>query len=302
MLLLELAGVHHLDLLVSLFDIVNWAVLIIELVLVNHVTGLVTVWRNVVVLINQMLSLPIHGHLLLRLVLDLIFLLFLIFLFIFHVHDSLHLVDDFWFMPLIHKVLLLLIILIFNFVFALDFILIVSLHILLSHVVSQLLELIVLHLLLEHLLFGGWLGLFFLSFAHLHLTVVDAFLFLVLHLAVLYSLVVVVSLIVLHLLAINWHLLLVLVLLLEHQQLLLLRLIQDINATLVVGWRWDALREVSELIQLVEVLSTLDQDLLIIVQVVVRVNVGVTKKITVLLEVLDLIIEVDEFLSLLLYK
>ena len=66
--------------------------------------------------------------------------------------------------------------------------------------------------------------------------------------------------------------------------------------------RWDALREVSELIQLVEVLSTLDQDLLIIVQVVVRVNVGVTKKITVLLEVLDLIIEVDEFLSLLLYK
>jgi hypothetical protein len=146
------------------------------------------------------------------------------------------------------------------------------------------------------------LGLFFLSFAHLHLTIVDAFLLLVLHLAILDSLVVVVSLIVLHLLGVDWHLLLVLVLLLEHQQLLLLRLIQDINATLVVGWRWDALREVSELIQLVEVLSTLDQDLLIIVQVVVRVNVGVTKKITVLLEVLDLIIEVDEFLSLLLYK
>ena len=112
----------------------------------------------------------------------------------------------------------------------------------------------------------------------------------------------VVSLIVLHLLAIDWHLLLVLVLLLEHQQLLLLRLIQDIDASLVVGWRWDALREVSELIQLVEVLSALDQDLLIVVQVVVRVNVGVTKKITVLLEVLDLIVEVDEFLSLLLDK
>lgn len=167
---------------------------------------------------------------------------------------------------------------------------------------SQLLELIVLHLLLEHLLFWRWLGLFFLSFSHLHLTVVDAVLFLVLHLAVLHSLVVVVRLIVLHLLAIDWHLLLVLVLLLEHQQLLLLGLIQDIDATFVVGWWWDALREVSELIQLVEVLSALDQDLLIIVQVVVGVDVGVTKKITVLLEVLDLIIEVDEFLSLLLNK
>lgn len=169
---------------------------------------------------------------------------------------------------------------------------------------SQLLELIVLHLLLEHLLFGRCLGLFFLSFAHLHLTIVDAFLFLVLHLAVLHSLVVVVSLIVLllHLLGIDWHLLLVLVLLLEHQQLLLLRLIQDINATILIACWWDALREVSELIQLVEVLSTLDQDLLIIVQVVVGVNVGVTKKITVLLEVLDLIIEVNELLSLLLYK
>jgi hypothetical protein len=81
--------------------------------------------------------------------------------------------------------------------------------------------------------------------------------------------------------------------------LLLLLLVEDVDAT-IASCGWNSPWEVCQLIELVEVLGTLQQDLLVIVQVVVGVDVGVTKQVAVLLKIADLVVQVDEFLGLLL--
>ena len=77
--------------------------------------------------------------------------------------------------------------------------------------------------------------------------------------------------------------------LLQHHELGLLLLIQHVDAA-IVGGGGDATWEVRKLIQLVEVLGTLEEDLLVIVQVVVGVDVCVSEQVAVLLEVSDLVV------------
>lgn len=59
-------------------------------------------------------------------------------------------------------------------------------------------------------------------------------------------------------------------------------------------------REVSQLVQVVEVLSALQQDLLLVVEVLTSVKTLVLQHLNIVLQLLDLIVEVDELLSLLL--
>jgi hypothetical protein len=102
-------------------------------------------------------------------------------------------------------------------------------------------------------------------------------------------------------LAIVVHVHLIVLLLLQHQKLLLLFLIKHVNAT-VFSSSWDTSREVGQLIELVEVLGSLQKDFLVIVKVVVWVDVRVAKQVAVLLKVLNLVVQVYEFLGLLLHQ
>lgn len=106
------------------------------------------------------------------------------------------------------------------------------------------------------------------------------------------------ALVVLLLLIVHSWLLAVL-LSLEHRQLLLLLLVEHVHATLRYR-RHIGSGEVSQLIQLVEVLSSLKQDLLRVSHVVVGVQIGVAEDSYVLLKVSDLVVGTDELLSLLL--
>lgn len=95
------------------------------------------------------------------------------------------------------------------------------------------------------------------------------------------------------------HVDLVVLLLLEHQKLLLLLLVEHVDAAISSGGG-NASWEIGQLIELVEVLGPLQQDLLVIVQVIVGVDVGVTKQIAVFLQITDLVVQIYEFLGLLL--
>jgi len=82
---------------------------------------------------------------------------------------------------------------------------------------------------------------------------------------------------------VNWHISILLLLLLKHHKLLLLSLIKHINTTFLIGWRWDALREISQLIQLIEILCSLEQDFLVVIQKVVWIIVCILENVTIFL-------------------
>jgi hypothetical protein len=63
---------------------------------------------------------------------------------------------------------------------------------------------------------------------------------------------------------------------------------------------WDATGEIRELIQLIKVLGSIKQDLLVVREVVIWIQILVTQDRDVLLQVTNLLIEIDEFLRLLL--
>jgi hypothetical protein len=94
-----------------------------------------------------------------------------------------------------------------------------------------------------------------------------------------------------------WFLVTLHLLSLKHGQLLLLALVQDVHGTL--SW-WDSSREVGQLVQLIKILSSLEQDLLAVSHVVIWVQVGVSQDGHVLLQVSDLVVRADELLRLLL--
>lgn len=80
----------------------------------------------------------------------------------------------------------------------------------------------------------------------------------------------------------------------------MLLFVQHVHASFLAGGRGNSSREVGQLIQLIKILSSLQQYLLVVVEVIVGVDVGVPQQVAVLLEVPDLIIKIYEFLSLLL--
>jgi hypothetical protein len=84
--------------------------------------------------------------------------------------------------------------------------------------------------------------------------------------------------------------------------LLLLSFIKDINATCFGSSSRYATREVGELVKLIEVLSSLKQNLLVFGKVVVGVQVCVSQDCNVFLKVFNLIVQIDEFLSLLFHE
>jgi len=102
------------------------------------------------------------------------------------------------------------------------------------------------------------------------------------------------------LLLVNLHVLLRVLLSLKHQELLLLGLIKNINSTCLVGWWRNASWEVCKLVKLVKVLSSLQQNLLVLSEMIIWVQVCISQNGDVLLEVTDLIVKIDEFLGLLL--
>ena len=63
---------------------------------------------------------------------------------------------------------------------------------------------------------------------------------------------------------------------------------------------WDSSGEVSKLVQLVEVLGTLQENLLVVSQVFIGVQILISENSNVFLEIPYLIVEVNELLSLLL--
>jgi hypothetical protein len=77
--------------------------------------------------------------------------------------------------------------------------------------------------------------------------------------------------------------------------------IKDINSAIACR-SWNTSWEIGELVQLIEVLSSLKKDFLVVVQVIVWVDVSIAEKIAILLKILDLVVEVDEFLGLLFYQ
>lgn len=58
--------------------------------------------------------------------------------------------------------------------------------------------------------------------------------------------------------------------------------IKNVDAT-ILSSSWDSTREISKLIQLVEILSALKQDLLIIIQIIIWINVSIAKEIAIFL-------------------
>ena len=114
------------------------------------------------------------------------------------------------------------------------------------------------------------------------------------------------------LLDLYWHLTVVLhenlihvthlLLLLDHQKLLLLLLIEDVNAAVLSCSSWDSSREVSKLVELIEVLCSLQENLLIVVKIIIRINISIPEKVAILLKISYLVVEIDELLSLLLNK
>ena len=90
------------------------------------------------------------------------------------------------------------------------------------------------------------------------------------------------------------------VLLLKHLHLLELLLVEGSGACDLAFWYGYATWEVRQLVELVEVLGSLQQDLLVVRQVVVWIQVLIPEDGHVLLQISDLIVEVDELLGLLL--
>lgn len=132
--------------------------------------------------------------------------------------------------------------------------------------------------------------------------VLDLLLALVLHLLlVIFShpldLLVVLLLLVLLILIIDLHSHL---LSLKHHQLLLLGLVKDVDTSILTSCWWNTVREVSKLVELIEVLSSLEKDLLVFSEMVIWIEVCVPENSNVLLEVFDLVVQVDELLGLLL--
>ena len=114
------------------------------------------------------------------------------------------------------------------------------------------------------------------------------------------------------LLDLYWHLTVVLhedlihvthlLLLLDHEKLLLLLLIEDVNAAVLSCSSWDSSREVSKLVELIEVLCSLQENLLIVVKIIIRINISISEKVAVLLKISYLVVKIDELLCLLLNK
>jgi hypothetical protein len=104
------------------------------------------------------------------------------------------------------------------------------------------------------------------------------------------------------LLLVHLHELIWLLLLLEHQELLLLLFIEDVDTSIFTSCCWDTAREVGQLVQLVKVLSSLKQDLLVFRQMLVWVVVCVSQNGNVLLQISDLVVQIDEFLCLLFHE
>ena len=101
-------------------------------------------------------------------------------------------------------------------------------------------------------------------------------------------------------LLVHLHILIGVLLCLEHQKLLLLGFIEDIDAS-ILTYRWrNATWEVCKLVKLIEVLSSLEENLLVLSQVIIWVKISVSENSNVLLKVTNLIIKVNEFLGLLL--
>lgn len=82
----------------------------------------------------------------------------------------------------------------------------------------------------------------------------------------------------------------------------MLLLVQHIHSSIFAYCRGNAAGEVCELIQLIKILGSLEQNLLIVIKVIIWVNICVPQQITVFLQVSDLVIKIYEFLSLLLHQ
>ena len=102
------------------------------------------------------------------------------------------------------------------------------------------------------------------------------------------------------LLLFNLHELLGILLLLEHEKLLLLLRIKNINTSVFSSCRWDTSREISKLVELVEILSSLKKYLLIFSQMIIWVVISVSEDSNILLQISYLVIKINEFVSLLL--
>ena len=81
--------------------------------------------------------------------------------------------------------------------------------------------------------------------------------------------------------------------------LLLLR-IKDVDTPIFSSSGWYATWEISKLVQLVEILGSLKQYFLIFCKMVIWIVIGVPEDGYILLQISDLIVQVDKFLSLLL--
>jgi hypothetical protein len=79
-----------------------------------------------------------------------------------------------------------------------------------------------------------------------------------------------------------------------------LLLVEDVDTAFLAGWWWNTSWEVSQLVELIKVLSSLQQYLLIFSQMIIWIHVCIPQNGDILLQVPDLIIEINELLGLLL--
>ena len=78
--------------------------------------------------------------------------------------------------------------------------------------------------------------------------------------------------------------------------------IKDVDSSILSCSRWNATWEVCKLVELIKVLSSLEENLLVLSKMIIRVEVSISENGNILLEITDLVVKVDEFLGLLLNK
>jgi hypothetical protein len=269
--------------------------LVVLVVFFTIVAHLIVVIVHAVFIHELLLSLASDAHLLvLAMVLVIIFfsVIFLVFTVV-HFHVGMQLIDDLWFV--IGSLERLLGLAIVHFLTVILVLVVIALAIILFFILTHLVlyRLLLLHgkPLLLLLLFKVDIVTFII-----HAILIDELLFVLpANSFVMFTWLV-------SLLLIDLHELVWLILLLEHQELLLLLFIQDVHASIFTSCCWDTAREVGQLVQLVKVLRSLKQDLLVFRQMLVWVVVCVPQNCNVLLQISDLVVQIDEFLCLLFHE
>jgi hypothetical protein len=270
--------------------------LVVLVLFFTIIVHLIVVIIHTVVVHELLLSLAGDAHLLvLPVVLVVIFfsVIFLVFAVV-HFHVGMQLIDNLWFVIGSLERLLRL-----TVVYFLTIIL----------VLVVIIFTIILFFILTHLVLNGLLLLHCKPLLLLLLSNVDVIIIIIIHAILVNELLFVFTTNsfvmftwLVSLLLIDLHELVWLLLLLEHQELLLLLFIQDVHASIFTSCCWDTAREVGQLVQLVKVLSSLKQDLLVFRQMLVWVVVCVSQNGNVLLQISDLVVQIDEFLCLLFHE